>query len=74
MTYTHTYEIKVNGIDLQGMFDLTPGVKKSIKIEGDVELEIEEMNAFNLFVKRLTDFCNVCGQINKIEINKIVKK
>lgn len=70
MAYTHTFQIEVNSVDIDGELSFNGG-KPQIKIMSPVEVPIGELDALNEFIKslhRLYDRCN--EHIGKIEITE----
>jgi hypothetical protein len=70
MAYTHTFELDVNGSDLQGELKFDSGVDAAIKFDAAPEMPVVELKQFTMFIEQIVNICSQCGDIQKIEINK----
>jgi len=67
--HTHTFEIAVNGISINGEMNFNSGNVPGVKFNSAFEMEMKEFDSMNEFLKQLQKICK-CGEIKKIEILK----
>jgi hypothetical protein len=68
--YTHTFEIIINGMNVEGEMHFGDGGVPKVKFNNPFEMTMHELNHL---VELLTVFnrtCAECGEITKIEIVK----
>ena len=69
MPHTHTIEIKINGIDVEG--EVTFSGKYPFHLQpSSIDTNAEKFKSFSAFVKSLAEFSEICGDIKRIEILK----
>ena len=67
MAYTHTIELSLDGVRIQGEIDLDI-TDPMVKIEGDVEMSVSERAKIQQILERIVGCHKELGKINKIEI------
>lgn len=69
MAYTHDFEIKINGIDIEGEISIDAGAKPRIKYMNSPEMNLEAWTIFNALFTKFVYIAHKCGPIERIEIN-----
>ncbi len=70
MAFTHTFQIKINGIDIEGELSFNGGVAPRVSIDSSIDLKLTEYKAIGGFLDRLHNLHDVYGVIDTIEILK----
>jgi len=72
MALTHTFEIKINGFNVEGEISFLDDGQTMVKINNSVEMPLEDLKQFGKFLPYIEVMCRDYGTIEKIEIVKVV--
>ena len=70
MSYTHTFEITVNGISIEGEINFDKFVDSGFKTSLGEEMSVVQHGQIQAFLESVERLSNSCGEITKIEIVK----
>jgi hypothetical protein len=68
--YTHTFEIKIDGIDVEGEVSFDTGQPPKIKFNEGFETTFVEMRHIVEILEHFRRTCDDCGIIDRVEIIK----
>ena len=69
MEYTHTYDINVGSIDMEGEIVFNSGQEPSFNTNAPMTTSIKGLDVMNNLIKAIANVHNRCGGITKIEFN-----
>jgi hypothetical protein len=70
MPYTHTFEIIVNGINIQGDINFDQFIDSHFKTSLGEEMSVVQHGQIQSFLEAVERLSYSCGEITKIEIVK----
>jgi len=69
MEYTHTYDIKVGSVSMEGDIVFNSGQEPSFTTNAPMSSSIKGLDVLNSLIKAIANVHNRCGGIEKIEFN-----
>lgn len=70
MSYTHTVEIIVNGINIVGELSFDGGTPPKLSTESDLDIKLDDLKAVHTLLDSIVTLYEGCGVIEKIEVVK----
>ena len=70
MAYTHTFQISIEGINVEGEMSFNGGEAAKFKTSASEEMTILQHRKIQDFFEKIVNFHNTCAEISKIEIVK----